>query len=169
MAITKTGIKLTEMAEAGREYTFEENGQVNRITATGLEANTTYTVSGYVVDSSIGTITSQNIGTATTMPAGRVEVIDTDAYFDGDSAFIVNAKFQSEYEIDTRSIEIRWSEWSDMSSYTTYTPDEITMDSDTEGTLEAKIEDDEGGRYYQLVIGDIYGYYCPSTIYAAQT
>lgn len=169
MAITKTGIKLIEMAEAGREYIFEENGQVNRITATGLEANTTYAVSGYVVDSSIGTITSQNIGTATTMPAGRVEVIDNDAYFDGDSAFIVNAKFQSEYEIDTRSIRIRWSEWSDMSSYTDYIPDNIVMDSDTEGSIDTKIADNEGGRYYQLIIGDIYGYYCPSAIYSAQT
>lgn len=70
MAIVKTGIEIDTNSSFSNPTSFEENGAVSSIEATGLSAETAYFVKAYVVDDQGNRIDGENTETFTTAVAG---------------------------------------------------------------------------------------------------
>lgn len=154
---TKSGVRFSAVGHD--DVVAEEPGAVTSITATGLDADTEYSVTAYVFAN--GEMFKSEDDITHTLPPGDVRIDACEARFEEDY-FYVYVEFSSDYPIDNEAIRIYWADNDQMTDYVTVFPN-VNMHSVDSGNMDVKIQDEPAPRWMVIDIADIYGYSCDGT------
>lgn len=146
MSITKTGINLSRQGASPIRY--EEDGQQSVVTADGLVANTTYTVTAYVIEDNGRTTQSASSSQFTTLVAGDITLTNQSTY--NGTVCTVYYLFTSTYPIDV--VKIFNDKTKDFEDPITYKP---TVSGRTSGSFRYRIN--EPYDWVKILVSDMYG------------